>query len=209
MTLSIKFNNEIIKLDEINNNDIYDLNIFVNKNFDYNISFNREDKYNYIKETPNYKLLLKNKSYKKNLDDIYIKKLNTYFLNKDINYTIDNDDKFIISKKSNNENIYYDKNLHIYYYNYNECYNTNKIYPYSIFNLDLEYPNISVNSINILQQQLKLLNQYLYYMNIHFTIKNKKSEEEISDLKNNLNNLFKIRNSIVLIPLILLIINYY
>ena len=58
MTLSIKFNNEIIKLDEINNNDIYDLNIFVNKNFDYNISFNREDKYNYIKKTPNYQLLL-------------------------------------------------------------------------------------------------------------------------------------------------------
>lgn len=148
---------------------------------------------------------VKNKLYKKNLDDIYIKNLNTYFLNKDINYTIDNDDKFIISKKSNNENVYYDKNLHIYYYNYNECYNSNKIYPYSIFNLDLEYPNISVNSINILQQQLKLLNQYLYYMNIHFTIKNKKLEEEISDLKNNMNYLFKIRNLILYIILIIIL----
>jgi len=179
----ISFNNEIIKLDNIDNNDIYDINIFVNKNFDYNISFNRCDKFNYIEKTPNYQLLLNNKLYRKKLDDIYINKIKTYFFNKDINFMIDNDYKFIMNKKSNNENIYYDKRMHIFYYNYLECDKNNKIYPYSIFNLDLEYPNISLNTINVLQQQLKIMNQYLYYMNIHFTLKNKKLKEEINELK--------------------------
>ena len=180
----IKFNNEIINLNKINNNDICDLNIFVNNNFDYNISFNRNDKYNCIEKTQNYQILLDNKLYKKNLDEIYIEKIKKYFFNKDINYIIDIDEKFIINKKGNNENIFYDKKLHIFYYNYIECNTANKIYPYSIFNLDLEYPNSSLNSISVIQQQLKIINQYLYYMNIHFTIKNKKMEEEISDLKN-------------------------
>ena len=70
MTSLIKFNNEIIKLDEINNSNIYDLNI-------------------------------------------YIKKLKRCFNDNDID--IDNDNKFIINNRLNNENIYYDKKLHIFY----------------------------------------------------------------------------------------------
>ena len=207
--LFIKFNNEKINLNEININDIYDLNIFVNNNFDYNISFNRDDKYKYIEKTSNYQLLLNNKLYKKKLDDIYIEKIKSYFLNKDINYIIDNDDKFAIKDRTNNENIYYDKKLHIFYYNYIECNTSNKIYPYSIFNLDLEYPNGSSNTINILQKQLKLLNQYLYYMNIHFTLKNKKLEEEINNLKNNMRNLLNLVLFLSTIPfLIFLFIRY-
>lgn len=193
----IKFNNEIIKLDDIDNNEIYDLNIFVNNNFDYNISFNREDKYNNIEKNNNYKLLLNNNNYKKNLDNIYINKLKSYFLNRNINYIIDDDNYIIINNKiNNNENIYYDKKLHIFYYNYIENNNTNKIYPYSIFNLDLEYPNFSMNNILIIHKQLKLINQYLYYMNIHFTNKIKNQEKEIINLKNYNNN--KIISSILL-----------
>lgn len=188
MVSIIKFNNEIINLNEIDINDICDLNIFVNNNFDYNISFNCDDKYKYIEKTSNYQLLFNNKLYKKKLDDIYIQKLKSYFLNNEIIYIIDNDDKFVIKDK-NNQNIYYDKKLHIYYYNYIECNSSNKIYPYSIFNLDLEYPNVSSKTINILQKQIKLLNQYLYYMNIHFTLKNKKLVNEINNLKNNFRNL--------------------
>ena len=113
MTSLIKFNNEIIKLDEINNSNIYDLNI-------------------------------------------YIKKLKRCFNDHDID--IDNDNKFIINNRLNNENIYYDKKLHIFYYYDLEYHNNNKLYPYNINNLELEYPNIKYN--------LNKFNKNLHFTNI-------------------------------------------
>ena len=58
--------------------------------------------------------------------------------------------------------------IHIFYYYDLEYHNNNKLYPYNINNLELEYPNITYN-LHKQIKQIKLINQYLYYMNIHFT----------------------------------------
>lgn len=163
----IKFNDEIINLDKINNIDIYDLNIFTNENFNFinDIEINDYNRYYYKTEsktdfnyntfttkTDNYKVL--------NLNTNYISRINGY-INNNIK-KIYNTGNISIVRDEETNNIKY---ISLHFKN-NHLINIKNL----IFD---EEKNIDI----------KLINQYLYYMNIYFTNKYKKLENKYKSLE--------------------------
>jgi hypothetical protein len=143
---TIKFNDEIIS-DE--NNNIYDLNLFINENFNYikenpdyyeKINITKFDFTSNIANTNNYKKLYKNY--------FYLNKLNNYNIN--LISTIFNTNSIKINR--NDDNIITDISTH---------YKTNYINNFDRIIFDIENKSI----------ETKLINQYLYYMNVFFNSK--------------------------------------
>lgn len=159
----IKFNDEIIDIDidNLNNINIYDLNIFTNENFNFikdnpyyyeSIDINKFDYTLYTSKTDNYKKLYKN--------FIYINKINNY-------------NKFLLSKIYNTTNIVFNKNEDNIISSISLHYKNNQIINFHRYLFDIENKNI----------EIRLINQYLYYMNIYFTNKYKSLERKLKEQK--------------------------
>lgn len=148
---SIKFNEEYIDIDKDNSNNINisDLNIFTNENF------------NFIKENPNYYETINiskfdftantsnTKNYKKLYNNyIYANKINNY--NTNLLTKIFKSNNIVLNR--NEDNIINSISLH---------YKNNHINNFHQYLYDIENKNI----------EIKIINQYLYYMNIYFTNK--------------------------------------
>jgi len=143
---TIKFNDEIIS-DE--NNNIYDLNLFINENFNYikenpdyyeKINITKFDFTSNIANTNNYKKLYKNY--------FYVNKLNNY--NTNLISNIFNTNSVKINR--NDDNIITGISTH---------FKTNYINNFDRIIFDIENKSI----------EAKLINQYLYYMNVFFNSK--------------------------------------
>ena len=165
---SIKFNNEIIDIDidNLNNIDIYDLNIFTNENFNFikdnpyyyeSINISNFDYTLYTSKTDNYKKLYKN--------FIYANKINNY-------------NKFLLSKIYNTTNLVLNKNEDNLISSISLYYKNNQIINFHRYLFDIENKNI----------EFRLINQYLYYMNIYFTNKYKSIERKLKEKKETNNN---------------------
>lgn len=178
---SIKFNDEIIDIDKdyINNINIYDLNIFTNENFNFIRDNSNYYKNINIKDFDYTSYTSKTNNYKKLYKNyIYINKLNNY--NKNLLSSIYNTDNIIFNK--NEDNIINSISLH---------YKNNHINNFHHYLYDIENKNI----------EIRLINQYLYYMNIHFTNKFKLLENELRKqkdknkiLENYLNDINELNN---------------
>jgi len=173
---SIKFNEDIIELDNYDDNNIYDLNIFINENFNFirdNPNFYQSiniDKFNYTSytcHTDNYKKMYKNY--------IYINKLNNYNIK-------------ILGKIYNTSNILINRNEDNIINNISLHYKNNHITTFHNYLYDIESKNIDI----------RLINQYLYYMNIYFSNKYKNLENQFKTYKNKIklieNNLINLKN---------------
>ena len=142
----IKFNDEIISDENYN---IYDLNLFINENFNYikenpdyyeKINISKFDFTSNIANTNNYKKLYKN--------CFYMNKLSNYNIN--LISTIFNTNSIKINR--NDDNIITGISTH---------YKTNYINNFDRIIFDVENKSIDT----------KLINQYLYYMNVFYNSK--------------------------------------
>ena len=162
---SIKFNEEYI--------DICDLNIFINENF------------NYIKDNPNFyeNVNISKFEYTSNTSKTnnYKKLYNNYiYANKINNYNIN-----LLTKIFRSNNIFLNRNEDNIINSISLHYKNNHISNFQNYIYDIENKNI----------EIKLINQYLYYMNIYFTNKFKILENNLKYqkdknkiLENHINN---------------------
>ena len=172
---SIKFNEEYIDIDRdnLNNINICDLNIFINENF------------NYIKDNPNFyeNVNISKFEYTSNTSKTnnYKKLYNNYiYANKINNYNIN-----LLTKIFRSNNIFLNRNEDNIINSISLHYKNNHISNFQNYIYDIENKNI----------EIKLINQYLYYMNIYFTNKFKILENNLKYqkdknkiLENHINN---------------------
>ena len=172
---SIKFNEEYIDIDRdnFNNINICDLNIFINENF------------NYIKDNPNFyeNVNISKFEYTSNTSKTnnYKKLYNNYiYANKINNYNIN-----LLTKIFRSNNIFLNRNEDNIINSISLHYKNNHISNFQNYIYDIENKNI----------EIKLINQYLYYMNIYFTNKFKILENNLKYqkdknkiLENHINN---------------------